>query len=127
MKKANSIFHLLLALFFGISLVFFLAFDNVKGIFGTEELTTKTVVSFLIVGLIIFLASLGFEYFQKSKLETKIQKIEAENIQLKAKLYDLDPKNQPQVIDKRSSESQTLPPSEEDKDGSGIRPRQNIK
>lgn len=125
MKKLTSIFQLLVALFFGVALVFFLAFDSVRNGFGIQELTAGDVVVWLLVGLILFLAAWMFQSMYTNGLNKKIKRLEQEKTEIKAKLYDLEQTGsspaRPSVKDTPDA------PSEEDKDSSGIRPRQNIK
>ncbi|MBD8489853.1 hypothetical protein IFO69_13930 [Echinicola sp. CAU 1574] len=121
MKKVTSIFQLLVALFFAIALVFFLAFDSVKNGFGIEELTAGKVVVWLTVGFLLFLVTWMFQSMYANSLVKKIKKMETESNGLKAKLYDLEQGGKiakPKVL---------APDSEEEKDSSAIKPRQNIK
>ncbi|MDN3668687.1 hypothetical protein QWY93_05030 [Echinicola jeungdonensis] len=121
MKKVTSIFQLLLALFFGVALVFFLAFDSVRNGFGIQELTAGNVVVWLLVGLVLFLISWFFQSMYTSSLNRKIKRLELERNEIKAKLYDLEKKtgiNQ----DNENKSSQ-----EEDRESSVIKPRQNFK
>ncbi len=121
MKKVTSIFQLLLALFFGVALVFFLAFDSVRNGFGIQELTAGNVVVWLLVGLVLFLVSWFFQSMYTSSLNRKIKKLELERNEIKAKLYDLDEGG------KFSQGDYSKPSQEEDKESSGIKPRQNFK
>jgi outer membrane murein-binding lipoprotein Lpp len=121
MKKFNSILQLLVALFFAISLVFFLSFDTLKGLFGLEELTSGTVVTILLVGLVLFSIVWGTTYLVYKNYETKISKIESEKDSLKAKLYDLDQIHKTLVAEKKTFQQ------EDEKESSVIRPRQNFK
>lgn len=120
MKKFNSILQLLVALFFAISLVFFLSFDTLKGLFGLEELTSGTVVTILLVGLVLFSIVWGTTYLVYKNYETQISKIESEKDSLKAKLYDLDQIHKTLVAEKKPFQQ------EDEKGSSVIRPRQNF-
>lgn len=121
MKKFNSIMQLFLALFFALSLVYFLAFESVKGLFGTLELSSGTVVIFLLIGLILFLATWITGVMVIKGLESKLSKKELEKKELKAKLYDLEQGIKLKNIDRKIDQI------EEDKETSVIKPRQNIK
>lgn len=126
MRKFNSIMQLLVALFFAISLVFFLAFDSLKGLFGLEELTPGTVVSLLLVGLILFLIAWGTNSMVYKNLELQISKLELEKKELKAKLYDYDQDTKIQNLDKKI-EGDRGSKLDEDKENTVFRPRQNFK
>jgi len=121
MKKITSVFQLLVALFFGVALVFFLAFDSVKNGFGIQDLTAGNVVVWLLVGFVLFLVSWMFQTMYTGSLNRKIKKVELENNGLKAKLYDLDQTKKGTVA------PEPLSGEEEEKDSSVIKPRQNIK
>jgi hypothetical protein len=121
MKKFNSILQLLVALFFAICLVFFLSFDTLKGLFGLQELTSGTVVTLLLIGLVIFLITWGTTTLVNKEYDSQISKIELEKNSLKAKLYDLE-----QTHKLLTSEKKPFQP-EEEKESSVIRPRQNFK
>lgn len=121
MKKFNSIMQLLLALFFALSLVYFLAFESVKGVFGVTELYSGTVVTFLLVGLILFLATWATGSMALKSLESNLSKKELEKNELKAKLYDLEQALKLKNIDRKIDQI------DEEKDSSVIKPRQNFK
>jgi len=123
MKKVSGIFQLLVALFFGVALVYFLMFDSVRNGFNIQELTAGTVVIWLLVGLILFLISWATVSMYQRNLSSTIKKLELEKNQLKAELYDFErsAKVGPTVVQKRADVI------EEEKDGSGIRPRENFK
>jgi hypothetical protein len=121
MKQLDKISHLLTALFFGIVLVFFLLFENVKGILKVEELTPTLVVNFLLIGLLLFLISWGTSTMVKSNLVADLSKKETEKNELKAKLYDFEQGVKLKNIEKK------LDTLEEDKEASVIRKRQNFK
>ena|SRR5690554_4440562 len=123
MKKVSGIFQLLVALFFGVALVYFLMFDSVKNGFNVQELTAGAVVIWLLVGLILFLISWATVSMYQRNLNSRINKLELEKNQLKAELYDIErsTKPSPTVVQKR------VDITEEDKDSSGIRPRENFK
>ncbi|AGA78001.1 hypothetical protein [Echinicola vietnamensis] len=126
MKKVSSVFQLLVALFFGVALVFFLVFDSIKNGFGIQELTAGKVVIWLLAGFVLYLITWLLVSMYSSSMGKKIRKLEAENDKLKARLYDHEQKA------KVSPMKGTAPPTsgsgpEDDTDGSGIKPRQNIK
>src|SRR5690554_4522845 len=123
MKKASGIFQLLVALFFGVALVYFLMFDSVRNGFGVQELTAGTVVIWLLVGLILFLISWASVSMHDRSQNSRIKKLELEKNQLKAELYDMERgvKVVPTPVHKK------VDIIEEDRDGSGIRPRENFK
>ncbi|MCH6198154.1 hypothetical protein MMU07_01075 [Aquiflexum sp. LQ15W] len=121
MKQIDKISHLVTTLFFGIVLVFFLLFDNVKGILKVDELTPALVVNFLLIGLLLFLISWGTSTIAKNNLEAELSKKETEKNELKAKLYDLEQGVKLKNIEKK------LDTIEEEREASAIRKRQNFK
>lgn len=125
MKKLSSIFQLLVALFFAVALVFFLAFDSVRNGFGIQELTAGNVVVWLLVGLILFLAAWMFQSMYTNGLNRKIRKLEQEKTEIKAKLYDMEQTGRSVSPDVKHASS--TPGPDEERDSSRIRPRQNIK
>jgi hypothetical protein len=121
MRQINKIMHLTVALFFAVSLVFFLSFNNLKGLFGIEELNSGTVVSFLLVGTVLFLIAWGTGKMVRNGLEGEISLKENEKKELKAKLYDLEQGIKLKNIERKIDQV------EDDKDPSVIKPRQNFK
>jgi hypothetical protein len=121
MKQFNKIANLLVLLFFAVSMVFFLSFDSLKGLFGVESLQTGTVVSFLLIGILLFLISWGSNFVQNKNLKEQIEKKELEKKELKAKMYDLEQGIKLKNLERKIDEK------EEDKESSVIRPRQNFK
>lgn len=121
MRQINKIMHLTVALFFAVSLVFFLAFNNLKELFGIEDLNTGTVVSFLLVGTVLFFIAWGTSKMVTNNLEGEISLKENEKKELKAKLYDMEQGIKLQNIERKIDQV------EDDKDPSVIRPRQNFK
>jgi|SRR5690606_24282223 len=121
MKKVNGIFQLLVALFFGVALVYFLMFDSVKNGFGIQELTAGNVVVWLLVGLVLFLVSWATTMAYTSNLNRRIRKLEQEKNEVKALVYDMERGL------KVSNVQTKIDTIEEDKDGPGLRPRENIK
>jgi large-conductance mechanosensitive channel len=120
MKKSNQIIHLLVALFFGISLVFFLAFNSLKSGFGMQELQPGTVVSFLLIGLILFLTAWATGTAVRKNLEKEISQKEVEKNELKAKIYDMEQGSKLKIIERKFEQQ------EDDKESSSIKPRQNF-
>lgn len=121
MKQFNKISQLLVALFFGITLVFFLSFNGIKGIFGIEELSSSLVVNFLLIGLVLFLISWGTGIMQMNNLESEISKKEVEKNELKAKLYDQEQRAKLKNIERQ------IDKMDEEKESKTIKPRQNFK
>lgn len=121
MKKVSGIFQLLVALFFGVALVYFLMFDSVRNGFGIQELVAGTVVIWLLVGLILFLLSWSTTMVYTGNLNQRIKRLEQEKNEVKALLFDMERGEKvPNVRNKIDS-------IEDDKDGTGIRPRENFK
>jgi|SRR5690606_26949650 len=128
MKKVSGIFQLLVALFFGVALVYFLMFDSVRNGFGVQELTAGTVVLWLLVGLVLFLISWATVSVYTRNLTSNIKKLELEKNQLKAELYDMERGVRTTHVQERTTPIQKKGDIiEDDKDGSGIRPRENFK
>ena len=90
MKQINTIFQLLVAVYFAIALIFFLAFDTVKDTFGIRELTAGTVVIWLLVGLVLYLISWALDNVYINGLNKDIRRLELDKNELKAKLYDIE-------------------------------------
>lgn len=122
MKKISGIFQLLLALFFGVALVFFLLFDSVKTGFGLQELNAGKIVIWLLVGLVLFLISWATTTVNIRNLNNRIKRLESEKNEIKARLYDLQQDTKTAVPPPINPD-----PLDDDKDGSGIRPRENFK
>ncbi|QDH79060.1 hypothetical protein FKX85_08415 [Echinicola soli] len=126
MKKVSSVFQLLVALFFGVALVFFLVFDSIKNGFGIQELTAGKVVIWLLAGFVLYLITWLLVSMYASSMGKKIKRMETENDKLKARLYDHEQKAKANPAG-GSIPPTTGPSQEDDADGSGIKPRQNIK
>src|SRR5690554_5703452 len=118
MKKVSGIFQLLVALFFGVALVYFLMFDSVRNGFGVQDLTAGTVVIWLLVGLILFLISWAAVSMYHRNLNSRIKQLEADKNQLKAELYDLD-RGQKIAPPVQKPVQKKVDIIDEDKDGSG--------
>ncbi len=121
MNKVNNIFQLLVALFFGVALVYFLTFERMWG----HELTPDTVVMWLLVGLVLYLLSWGVAMLYAGKLKGLIKKLELEKKELKALVFDMERGLKIDQVDKKIEE---VPPTgPEEKEPSSIKPRKNIK
>lgn len=119
MKKLHQILQIVLLVYFGAFLIFFIAFDTLGGLFGMEEITSDDMVTITMIGLILFLAAWGSSYAAYSSLSSQIKKMESETNALKAKIYDFE---HPRVPESSTSK----PTSPSDKDQSNIAPRQNF-
>jgi uncharacterized membrane protein (DUF485 family) len=117
MKKLNNIFQLLTALFFGVGLVYFLTYERMWG--GYPE--SAHVVTWLLVGLVIFLAAWGLNMWYMSNLSKKIKQLDLDKKELKAMVFDLERGVKMGQIDKKIE----TPP--DDKESSSIKPRENFK
>jgi len=133
MKQINTIFQLLVAVFFAIALIFFLAFDTMKDAFGIRELTAGTVVTWLLVGLVLYLISWALDNVYINGLKKDIRRLELDKNDLKAKLYDIEQGSKLSRSSDRATESskERTPLNRnsidvEEKD-SKIKPRQNYK
>jgi hypothetical protein len=132
MKQINTIFQLLVAVYFAIALIFFLAFDTVKDTFGIRELTAGTVVIWLLVGLVLYLISWALDNVYINGLNKDIRRLELDKNELKAKLYDIEQGSKLSKASERpestregtSVKRNTIDPEERD---SKIKPRQNYK
>lgn len=119
MKKLHQILQIVLLIYFGAFLIFFIAFDTLGGMFGMEEITSDSMVTVILIGLLLFLAAWGSSYAAYSSLASTIKKMEIEANSLKAKIYDFE---HPRIPTNPTTKS-TLP---SDKDPSNIAPRQNF-
>ncbi|MDR7132185.1 hypothetical protein J2X69_004552 [Algoriphagus sp. 4150] len=121
MKKLHQILQIALLVYFGAFLIFFIAFDTLGGIFGMEEITSDSMVTVIMIGLILFLAAWGSSYAAYSSLSSQIKKMESETHALKAKIYDFE---HPAAPAKPIARPATKPT--QDSDQSNIAPRQNF-
>ena len=119
MKKLHQILQIVLLAYFGAFLIFFIAFDTLGGIFGMNEITSDSMVTVILIGLILFLAAWGSSYAAYSSLESTIKKMEIDANALKAKIYDFE---HPRV----APTPKTRPTLPSDPDQSNIAPRQNF-
>ncbi|HSJ66980.1 MAG TPA: hypothetical protein VK921_04870 [Anditalea sp.] len=130
MKQINTIFQLLVAVYFAIALIFFLAFDTMKDLFGIRELTSAAVVTWLLVGLVLYLISWALDNVYINGLRKDIRRLELDKNDLKAKLYDIEQGSKISRPTERTEEKPTVrrPDIEvDDKESSKIKPRQNFK
>lgn len=127
MKQINTIFQLLVALFFAVALVFFLAFDSVKNAFNIQELTAGKVVIWLLVGLVLFLISWALDNVYINGLKKDIKRLELDKNDLKAKLYDIEQGSKISRPTERPSDIKIEKRSDVDEESSRIKPRQNFK
>ncbi|MBS9523714.1 hypothetical protein KI659_06740 [Litoribacter alkaliphilus] len=121
MKQINTIFQLLVALYFAVALIFFLAFDSIRNAFNIQELTAGKVVIWLLVGAGLFIVSWLLDNVYVNGLHKDIRKLELEKNELKARMYDME---QDVKISRVEKKIETI---DEDKEPSKIRPRQNFK
>jgi len=123
MNKTNSIFQLLVALYFGVALVYFLIYERM----WDQALVSEHVVVWFTVGLVLFLLSWGVSNLYVNKLNKSALKVELEKKELKAMIFDLERELKgvkPSLgIPERRSESF----APEEKDTSSIKPRENFK
>jgi len=129
MKQINTIFQLLVAVFFAIALIFFLAFDTMKDAFGIRELTAGTVVTWLLIGLVLYLISWALDNVYINGLKKDIRRLELDKNDLKAKLYDIDQgsKLSRSTDTSRTDTSVKRTSIEVEEKDSKIKPRQNYK
>ena len=117
MKKINSVFQLLTALFFGIGLVYFLTYEKMW--VGTPM--TGEVVSWLLAGLVIYLITWGTDWGYTNSLNSRIKKIELEKKDLKALVFDLE---RGEKIGQTEKKPEGV---KDDIEPSSIKPRENFK
>lgn len=123
MNKTNSIFQLLVALFFGVALVYFLTYERM----WDQPLISDQVVVWFTVGLVLFLLSWGVSNLYINKLHKSALKVETEKKELKAMIFDLERElkiGKPEIR-RPERKDESLPP--DDKDASSIKPRENFK
>ncbi|RAI91932.1 hypothetical protein [Algoriphagus yeomjeoni] len=120
MKKLHQILQIALLVYFGAFLIFFVAFETLGGLFGMEEITSDSMVTIILIGMIFFLAAWGSSYAAYSSLSSQIKKMESETNALKAKIYDFE---HPAV---RPNAPASKPTKPTEPDQSKIPPRQNI-
>lgn len=120
MKKLHQILQIVLLVYFGAFLIFFIAFDTIGGLFGIEEITSDSMVTIILIGLILFLAAWGSSYAAYNSLSSTIKKMENDMNGLKAKIYDFEHPRSP------ATPKPPIPTKPTDSDPSNLPPRQNI-
>ncbi|HSI74962.1 MAG TPA: hypothetical protein VK957_03670 [Lunatimonas sp.] len=123
MNKTNSIFQLLVALFFGVALVYFLTYERM----WDQPLVTDQVVVWFTVGLVLFVLSWGVSNLYVNKLHKSAHKVEMEKKELKAMIFDLERELKGGKPEVRRSERNVEGITPEEKDTSSIKPRENFK
>lgn len=123
MNKTNSIFQLLVALFFGVALVYYLTYERM----WDQPLTTDHIVIWLTVGLVLFVLSWGVSNLYVNKLHKSVQKVELEKKELKAMIFDLERELKVGKPEVRRTERKVEGMTPEEKDSSSIKPRENFK
>lgn len=83
-----------------------------------DEITSDSMVTIILIGLIIFLAAWAASYAAYSSLSSKIKKMDTEMNRLKARIYDFE---HPTVPAKPAPKPTPGP----DPDQSNLPPRQN--
>jgi uncharacterized membrane protein (DUF485 family) len=123
MNKTNSIFQLLVALFFGVALVYFLTYDRM----WDQPLVTDLVVVWLTVGLVLFVLSWGVSNLYVNNLHKSVLKAENEKKELKAMIFDLERELKTGRPEVKRTERKVEGLNPEEKDSSSIKPRENFK
>lgn len=123
MNKSNSIFQLLVALFFGVALVYFLTYDRM----WDEPLASDQAVIWFTVGLVLFLISWGVSNLYVNKLNKSVSKAELEKKELKALIFDLERELKTGKPEIRRPDRKVESLTQEEKDPSSIKPRENFK
>lgn len=119
MQKFHQILQVILLAYFGVLLIFFIAFDTMGSLVGIAEVTSNSVVKIMLAGLILFLISWLVGQGVKSSLQGKVKKMETEMNGLKAKIYDYE---HPQIAEKAKATGSQKPT---DTDSGNLPPRQN--
>lgn len=122
MKKLHQILQIVLLVYFGAFLIFFLGFSSLGGMFGMEEITADAMITVFLIGAVIFLINWGSSSMAMKGINEQMSKREVEMNSLKAKLYDFEhPKT---THAPPASVPRTTKPGESDQ--SNIAKRQNI-
>lgn len=121
MKKLHQILQIVLLVYFGGFLIFFISFSSLGGVFGMEEITSDGMVTIFLIGAILFLISWAAGSMTVKGMTDQLNKREIEMNTLKAKLYDFEHPKAPQIP---GSVPRTTRPG--DTDPSNIAKRQNI-
>ncbi len=122
MKKLYEILQIVLLVYFGAFLIFFLGFGSLGGMFGMEEITADAMVTVFLIGAVIFLITWGSSSMAMKGLNEQMSKREIEMNSLKAKLYDFEHPKTTQITP--AAAPRTTKPGESDQ--SNIAKRQNI-
>ncbi len=122
MKKLHQILQIVLLVYFGAFLIFFLGFSSLGGMFGMEEITADAMVTVFLIGAILFLITWGSSSMTMKGMNDQMSKREIEMNSLKAKLYDFEHPKTTQAAP--ASVPRTTKPGESDQ--SNIAKRQNI-
>ncbi len=122
MKKLHQILQIVLLVYFGAFLIFFLGFSSLGGMFGMEEITADAMITVFLIGAVIFLITWGTSSMTMKGMNEQMSKREIEMNTLKAKLYDFEHQKTTQVPP--ASVPRTTKPGESDQ--SNIAKRQNI-
>lgn len=118
MKKLHQFLQIVLLVYFGAFLIFFISFDTLGGVFGMDEITSDSMVTIILIGLITFLVAWAASFAAYSSMSSKIRKMDTEMNRLKARIYDFE---HPAA----SAKPTQKPTPGTDPDQSKIPPRQN--
>jgi 3-phosphoglycerate kinase len=118
MKKFYQILQILLFVYFGSFLIFFISFDTLGVLFGMEEIDSDSMVKIILTGLIVFLLAWAIGYSVSNRMAASIEKMEREINALKAKIYDFEhpviTPNSTNLIEKeKDADPANIPPSED--------------
>ncbi|MGM0945850.1 MAG: hypothetical protein ACQEW9_11740 [Bacteroidota bacterium] len=119
MKKTHQVLQIILLAYFGLFLIFFIAFDTLGGLFGMQEVSSDDMVKIILLGFILFLISWLIGRTVRASLEKKIKNMETEMNGLKAKIYDME-------HPKSAEKAKTKPSPSEETESSNLPPRQNF-
>lgn len=122
MKKLHQILQIVLLVYFGAFLIFFLGFSSLGGMFGMEEITSDAMITVFLIGAVIFLIAWGTSSMTMKGMNEQMSKREIEMNTLKAKLYDFEHPKTTQIPP--AAAPRTTKPGESDQ--SNIAKRQNI-
>lgn len=123
MKKLHQILQIVLLVYFGAFLIFFLGFSSLGGMFGMEEITADAMITVFLAGAVIFLITWGTSSMAMKGLNEQMAKREMEMNSLKAKLYDFEHPKTTQIPPVVAPRTPTKPG---EPDQSNIAKRQNI-
>ena len=123
MKKLHQILQIVLLVYFGAFLIFFLGFTSLGSMFGMEEITADAMITVFLVGAVIFLITWGTSSMAIKRLNEQMAKREMEMNSLKAKLYDFE---HPKTTQTPPVSAPRTPTKPGETDQSNIAKRQNI-